>query len=231
MPGLGIKTTLFTDKHKGFRWISAPALLGLTIAPLAHRATTLISNIMKFKLIALLVMGMVGFASAQPVTMGIKGGLNFYSLAGTNEGSYDSKTSFHLGLLGHIHMSHDFALQPEFVFSSQGTEYGNNLELDLDYINVPLLFQYMFDNGFRLQAGPQLGFLVSAKGNGEDVIDNYKTVDFGLSFGASYVHPPSGFGVDARYNHGLTDINDSNGADSYNRGFQVGVFYLFHRRL
>jgi hypothetical protein len=186
---------------------------------------------MKFNLIAFIAIIMVGTASAQPMAVGIKGGLNFYTLSGTNESSFDSKTSFHLGLLGHIHMSDEFALQPELVYSAQGTEYGDNDKLNLDYLNVPLLFQYMFDNGFRLQAGPQLGFLVGAKADGDDVQDNFKTVDFGLSFGASYVNPASGFGVDARYNHGLTDINESNGADSYNRGFQVGVFYLFKRKI
>lgn len=186
---------------------------------------------MKFNLIIFMAIIMVSTASAQPMAVGIKGGLNFYNLSGTNEGSYDSRTSFHLGLLGHVHMSEEFALQPELMYSSQGTEYGNNQKLILDYINVPVLFQYMFDNGFRLQAGPQLGFLVGAKADGDDVMDNFKGVDFGLTFGASYLNPPSGFGVDFRYNHGLTDINESNGADSYNRGFQLGVFYMFHKKI
>jgi hypothetical protein len=54
------------------------------------------------------------------------------------------------------------ALQPEAVYSSQGAKYtvnGAEHTLSLNYINIPLQIQYMFDNGFRLQTGPQAGFL------------------------------------------------------------------------
>lgn len=186
---------------------------------------------MKLSLItALALIMMVGSAMAQSVNIGIKGGLNVFTLSGTNDGGYNSRTSFHLGLLGHIHIADHFALQPEIIYSSQGTKYSNNLDLTLNYVNVPLLFQYMFDNGFRLHAGPQLGLLVNAKADGQDVKDSFKGTDLGLTVGASYVHPPSGFGVDARYNHGLSNINENTNTDSYNRGFQVGVFYLFKHK-
>jgi hypothetical protein len=186
---------------------------------------------MKLRLITALALIMVaGTVSAQNVNIGIKGGLNMYTINGTNDAGYDTKTSFHIGLLGHIHMASQFALQPEIVFSSQGAKYGNDLSFDLNYVNIPLLFQYMFDNGFRLHAGPQLGLLVSAKADGVDVKDNMKGTDLGLTVGASYVHPPSGFGVDARYNHGLTNISNTNNVDAYNRGFQLGVFYLFKHK-
>jgi hypothetical protein len=92
----------------------------------------------------------------------------------------------------------------------------------------------MFDNGFRLEAGPQLGFLIGAKnevGDVEvDVKDNFKTVDFAVTAGASYVHVPSGFGVNARYNLGISKINENGANDMTNRGFQVGVFYLFQHK-
>jgi hypothetical protein len=179
---------------------------------------------------ALAVVMMAGTVHAQSVNIGIKGGLNLYTLNGTNDGGYDTKPSFNIGLLGHIHLASNFALQPELVFSSQGTKYGNDLKLDLNYVNVPLLFQYMFDNGFRLQAGPQVGLLVSAKADGTDVKDNFKSADIGLGIGASYVHPPSGFGVDFRYNHGLSSISKNETIDTYNRGFQLGVFYLFNHK-
>lgn len=189
---------------------------------------------MKFKLIVVIAALMIaGTAHAQHVNIGIKGGLNLYTISGDNDGDYSIKPSFHIGLLGHIHLADNFALQPELVFSAQGTKYesnGEDFNLNLNYINVPVLFQYMFDNGFRLQAGPQVGFLVSAEANDVDVKDNLQGVDFGLGLGASYVNPASGFGFDARYNHGLSNINENDGFDSYNRGFQLGVFYLFKHK-
>jgi hypothetical protein len=147
------------------------------------------------------------------------------------------KPGFNAGLLGHIHLAPQLALQPEIVYSAQGTKYtalNQEHKINLGYVNVPVLFQYMFDNGFRLEAGPQVGFLISANdkvGSAKlDVKDGYKTVDFGLGAGVGYVHTPSGFGVDARYNLGLSDISESSTNKLNNRGFQLGVFYLFNHK-
>lgn len=182
-----------------------------------------------------MAMMLTGTLSAQNVNIGVKGGLNVYNV--TNNSEFNSKPGMYLGLLGHIHLPNTtkWALQPEIMYSSQGARFGDsNNKLNLDYLNVPVLIQYMFDNGFRLQAGPQLGFLVNANTivgeNKMDVKDNYKNIDLGLSFGASYVHPPSGFGLDARYNLGLTDINARGTTEYRNNGFQLGVFYLFNHR-
>lgn len=174
---------------------------------------------------------------AQHTNIGIKGGVNAYSIKSDNNSSFDTKVSFHLGLIGHIHISDQFALQPELVYSVQGTKYsvaGQEVNLNLNYVNVPLLFQYMFDNGFRLQAGPQLGFLASAKSevnnNDTDVKDDFESIDLGIGLGASYVNPASNFGIDLRYNIGLSNINDGGNTNYYNRGLQAGVFYLFNHK-
>jgi len=178
---------------------------------------------------------LVGTLQAQHANLGVKAGLNTYTLKGDGMSNVDRKLGYHLGLIGHIHFSDQFALQPELVYSVQGAQYsvsGAELKLNLNYFNVPVLFQYMFDNGFRLQAGPQLGFLASAKSvfnNSEsNVKDDFEKIDLGLSVGASYVNPATNFGVDVRYNAGLNNINKSSNADIYNRGWQVGLFYLFN---
>ncbi|MCF8239700.1 MAG: PorT family protein [Saprospiraceae bacterium] len=173
-------------------------------------------------------------AQAQHINVGIKGGLNVYTIASDDHVAYNSRVGFNFGLLGHIHIDSRFAFQPEIQFSLQGTEYkigGVNRDLNLNYVNVPLIFQFMFDNGFRLQAGPQVGFLASAKqvvgNNDSDVKSDYKGADLGWIFGLSYVKPSTGFGIDIRYNHGLTNINTSDATNSYNRGMQLSLFYLF----
>lgn len=193
---------------------------------------------MKLLILTALSLILIGTeVTAQHTNIGIKGGLNAFTIKTDNDNSAETKLGYHLGLIGHIHISDQFALQPELVYSVQGAQYtvsGEEVNLNLNYLNVPLLFQYMFDNGFRLQAGPQLGFLVSAKteinDTDTDVKDNFEKMDIGLGLGASYVNPISNFGVDVRYNIGLTNINDNTGAESFNRGFQVGVFYLFKHK-
>ncbi len=171
------------------------------------------------------------------VNVGIKGGLNVYNIHTNSSSKYDPKAGFHLGLLGHIHLARQLAFQPELTYSLQGAQYttlGVDTRVRLGYINMPLLLQYMFNNGFRLQAGPQIGFLVNAKnktGSVESNIkDDMKKVDFAFGLGIGYVHPPSGIGIDARYNIGLSDISKTNSSKSTNMGFQLGVFFLFEHK-
>jgi hypothetical protein len=190
-----------------------------------------------YAMVAVAAILMTGTATAQHVNVGIKAGANFYNVNNDNGAEYDTKTGFHAGLLGHIHLAPQLALQPEVVYSTQGAKWTTSnvkTKLNLDYINVPVLLQYMFDNGFRLQAGPQVGFLVKGKAdiNGveTDVKDDLKSVDFGIGAGVGYVHPPSGFGVYVRYNLGLSNINENDGVKSHNRGLQAGVFYLFKHK-
>lgn len=183
------------------------------------------------------ILVMVGTASAQHVNFGVKGGLNLYNIENDNDTKYDAKTGFHMGMLLHIHVAQHFAVQPELLYSSQGAKYNTvlgDVNLKLEYANVPFMFQYMFDNGFRLEAGPQVGFLTNAKSElnefSVDVKDDIKKIDFAIGAGIGYIHPPTGFGVDARYNYGLSNINESGSVNSYNRGFQLGVLYQFQHK-
>jgi hypothetical protein len=192
-------------------------------------------KIMKIYLSFVFAMIMVaGAGIAQNMNLGVKAGLNLYNVSSDPDSESDSKVGFHIGLLSHFHLAEQVGLQVEAVYSAQGTKEtagGVEVKTNLNYINVPVLFQYMFNNGFRIQAGPQLGILISAnaEGNGVDldIKDDLETIELGLSFGVSYVHVPSGFGVDARYNLGLSDLTKSDLNKVTNNGLQIGVFYLF----
>ncbi|MEO6547162.1 MAG: porin family protein [Ferruginibacter sp.] len=191
-------------------------------------------------LAAILIGGTVSAQhSGQKVAIGIKGGVNLTTIHINNSTSYDPKVGWNAGLLAHVHLVPHLALQPELVYSAQGAKFSNTsttkTNINLGYINVPVLFQYMFDNGFRLEAGPQVGFLINAKtktgsATAVDVKDNFKSADVGLVGGVSYVHPPSGFGVDLRYNLGLSNINENAAVKAMNRGGQLGVFYLINHK-
>jgi len=196
---------------------------------------------MKFFIVLMAAVLITGVASAQNinapaghVSIGIKGGANLYNIHNDISGSNDPKLGFNLGILGHIHVATHFAVQPEVQFSAQGSKTTiANVETryNLNYINVPVLIQYMWDNGLRLQAGPQAGFLLSAKAKTDnatgDIKSQLKPLDFGVSFGAGYIHPATGLGIDARYNLGLTNINENEATKSTNRGFQLSLFYIF----
>jgi hypothetical protein len=74
--------------------------------------------------------------------------------------------SVYLGGLAQIHLNKYWAVQSELTYSCQGAKKstdGGEFTWRLNYINLPILLQYMFDNGIRMQTGPQLGILASAK--------------------------------------------------------------------
>jgi hypothetical protein len=187
---------------------------------------------MKRIIISAFLLLLIKGAFAQHVEYGIKGGVNFANLKDdAADNSADSKTGFHVGGLAHIHLTRAFAIQPEIVYSTQGAEYSTG-KLKLNYINVPVLAQYMFGNGFRIQTGPQLGILTTSEfksGHTETDVDNYRKVDFGWTLGASYL-TDMGIGIDGRYNFGLTDVTKSNTTDYQNRVWQVGLFYQFKHK-
>ncbi len=177
-----------------------------------------------------------GNAIRPHAAFGLKGGLNIADMHIENNSAPDAKPSFYLGGLAHIHLTKFFAVQPEIMFSGQG--FSQNIEntkyrYNFNYINLPALAQFMVGDGFRLETGPQLGILASAHqkvgGNSTDIKDNYKSADFSWVFGLGYI-TPSGFGVDARYNLGMSNINDASAAKVNNRVFAAGIFYQFNTK-
>jgi hypothetical protein len=191
-------------------------------------------NYMK-KIIISLFAGLLIFnsthAQQSTVEFGLKGGLNFANLNIESNHNSKTRTSLNAGLLAHFHLNHNWAVQPELVFSGQGSRYNSDRTDKLSYLNIPINVQYMFDNGFRLQTGPQIGFLLNAKSDvGDleiDIKDGLKSTDISWTFGVGYI-TPGGFGVDARYNLGLTDISETDYSVK-NSVFQLGIFYQFRK--
>lgn len=172
------------------------------------------------------------FAQAQNTQFGIKAGINLAGVEISNGNDYETKVGMHLGALAHIHITKEFAVQPELVYSMQGGQSGD-VKLQLGYLNVPVLVQYMVNYGFRLETGPQFGFLLSAEskvGDVEvDVDDDVSAIDISWAFGLGYIFP-SGIGIDTRFNVGLNNISDIDDFKAHNRVFQVGLFYQFAKK-
>ena len=181
-----------------------------------------------------LLIATTGAVTAQHVEYGVKGGLNLAKFSNENGTDYKMNPSVNLGVLAHIHINKSFAIQPELVYSGQGTKFNSentDFRYSLGYINIPVLFQLMTASGFRFETGPQLGMLVSAKaksgGDSHDIKQNFNSTDLAWAFGIGYISA-SKFGFDLRYNLGLTDITKSNTSDIKNSVVQAGVFYQFH---
>ena len=195
------------------------------------------------KLLIFTVIAIFGFSSinAQNVNFGAKAGVNFATITGDMVDSFDSRTAFHVGFVAEIVISETFSFQPELLYSAQGADYSEEGfeafegTVTLDYLNVPLMAKFYVGEGFSVEAGPQIGLLLSAKddyGDGEEDIKEYvKGTDFGVNLGLGY-KMESGLNFSARYNLGLSndlDVDDfeSEGAEYKNSVIQVSVGYFF----
>ncbi len=179
---------------------------------------------MKKIILAAIAVGAFGFANAQDMKFGVKGGINSASIAGATGTS--AKTTFHIGGLLEFKASDKFAIQPELVYSNQGCTYTGG-SIDLTYINIPVMAKYYVGETFNIQAGPQIGLLMSAKEGGADVKDGYNTTDFGLNLGAGY-DLNENMMLDLRYNMGMSALNKDTTYETYkNNVISVSFGYKF----
>lgn len=172
-----------------------------------------------FLSISLLVLG-VTTSNAQDLKFGAKIGANFSNLKGDGNNG-DNLTSFHVGALVEINVIENFSVQPELLYSSQGTEVANE-KLKLDYVSVPVLAKfYLISEKLSIEAGPQFSFLVN-----DDVKQQFeaKTFDFAAVGGLSY-NLTSFIFVQARYVAGLTDVSKE--ASVTNQVFQLSAGLRF----
>jgi hypothetical protein len=186
---------------------------------------------MKKKILIAVTFVISNITYAQHASFGLKAGPNFSNIWVEGDKGTEYKAGLHVGGLAHIHLSRRWALQPELIYSMQGGKQTiSNIDnkTNLNYINIPILAQLMFSNGFRLQAGPQIGFLVSAKnkyGSSETDLMDYKSTDFSFPVGLGYL-TKSGLGFDGRWVPGFSKIQKG-GVSTANNVFQLGLFYLF----
>ena len=170
---------------------------------------------------------------AQDVSFGARAGLNLSTL---QPELTDSRTSFHLGGVAEISLMDSFSIQPELLYSAHGAKDQNDIDdnetFKVDYLTLPVLAKYYIIDGLSLEAGPQLGFLLSSKqednGETDDLKDVTKSTDFGLALGVGY-KMENGLHFGLRYYLG-SDVNDidTDSEEFKNRVFQVSVGYFFN---
>jgi hypothetical protein len=190
------------------------------------------------KLVLLLLTGALLSTTHAQIKFGLKAGLNLSTVTGADVDGAKIKTDFNGGALVQIPVGEMFAVQPEVVYSGQGTKSsfdGDDFKINLGYLNVPVLFQYHHPSGFFAATGPQVGFLLSAQekagSDHADIKSSFKSVDFSWAFGVGYILKPVNVGIEARFNQGLSNISANSGQEgsgtAHNQVIQIGLIYLF----
>jgi len=173
---------------------------------------------MKKIILAAIAVMAFGLTNAQQTRFGIKGGLNLSTVVGGDVENAKTLVGFHVGGFAEIHVVEKFFIQPELLFSAQGAkaevDFGNDANVKLNYLNIPVLAKYyIVDKKFSVEAGPQLGVLLSAKVEDEDIKDFTRSVDLGFNIGAGYSFTDN-LSVGLRYTIGLSPLSDKDIDDS-----------------
>lgn len=183
-------------------------------------------------ILAILIMAfLTGPLNAQIIRKGIKVGLSFANLNGSDVEDTDTKTGLAAGAFIAYSFSDVFAIQPEILYMMKGTKmtetdpYVGKITATwkINYVEVPVLAKVMIPTEGNVKpnffAGLSLGILMSSKVKGEamgvsvelDVKDETKNIDFGMVFGAGidFELTKGTITFDARYTLGLTSIDDT----------------------
>lgn len=194
-----------------------------------------------FACLTFLFVGISSLSYAQEQRMGVKAGLNLSNLYVDDVDDENARIGFNGGLYGQIVSTPTFALQPELLFSTKGSEneydgiIDQNVKFNLNYLEVPVLAVFKLGNSAEIHAGAYGAYLLNANisyegdlGNGVEDLDrdHFNSADYGLAagFGLNFGELQIG----TRYNYGLQRIANSDTAedilgDSKN---SVGQIYL-----
>jgi hypothetical protein len=155
---------------------------------------------------------------------GIKGGVNYNDIVIENApflpiSLYRPNIGFHVGVFTHIRISNLY-FNPELLFIQRGcnsSEYlfgsikpGADTRINLNYIELPLMFTLFRFKLLSLEAGPNTSIKLSAKeisdNRKKDVSDRfYKPFDFGISGGIRAIIGQK-ISIAGRYYHGLGSV-------------------------
>lgn len=182
---------------------------------------------------------------------GVKGGINFADMLTSDKHQVDIRLAGNLGVFANMPYSDKLSFQPELLISLQGGKQHTFVETtDYEYISdekhtyllLPLMAQYRINDKLGIEAGPQLGFRLSARylnqiidqgvvihETEEDLVDQREFFDIGLNLGVRY-EIIENLSAGIRYNIGLKPLNVYRETVTLRHSvFQISVSYtLFH---
>ena len=150
------------------------------------------------------------------ITLQPKVGMNISNVTG-DVWNDDKKSNVGLvaGVEAEYGIAENFGLAFGVLYSMEGCKVkyagegtGN---VNLDYINIPILAQYYVVPGLAIKAGVQPAFNVRHKVGGDydmdlEDLDGYKTKSFNFSIPVGLSYEYQSFVLDARYNIGVTKL-------------------------
>jgi Outer membrane protein beta-barrel domain len=192
-------------------------------------------GIMKYTFTALLLLLGI-LTKAQTWHYGAKADINLSGISG-NGMSSSFVSGAQIGGFLEIDKDKKWGLQPELLFTQSNSKKGGDFlvyyntngnyyaedNIKLSYLNIPVLLRYNLTSFLTVLAGPQVGFLLydneSLRQDGQGAFKKYEVSgNAGLQFNISSV------ALSARYNVGLSNINDIDNRYKWtSRHLQLGI--------
>jgi hypothetical protein len=136
---------------------------------------------------------------------------------------HKARSSFNIGFYFQQPLSKKIAVQPELIYTLKGYtapifQFADTSQVKMSvlyqYLNLPVMILFDVSNKFRLEAGPELGYLMRASGYSSNAFSSEK-FDLGLAAGAMFKLSDR-LSLDLRYTHGMlkifkVEVKDING--------------------
>jgi len=191
----------------------------------------------KTVLVCAAVLFMATLVAATTFDFGVKAGGSFFKNDWSdNDGSEKTLTRATIGAFALANITPMIGIQAEINYLTTGIWWdddGLKVTEAYGYLHIPVLVRArLMTEGTVVPvvfAGPAVGILLSAKWDGDDEKDSFKSTDFGADLG---VGAEIGLGemkllVDLRYYLGLTDVYKSTEFSMKNRGFMLTAGLIF----
>ena len=180
-------------------------------------------------------------AQAKDLQFGLKGGVGFSEMSNSNLAK-SPRIGIQVGGVLIQQISDTFSMQYEALYSQKGLvgnqTLGNDkykVEVNFDYLEIPILAKFKMGNQWSLYGGGYAGLVLSKKvkvtvndsssRTETDIRDDMaNNLDYGFLLGAQ-VNITEKWQIDARYNLGLADIDKST-IDSKNSTISIAATYL-----
>lgn len=172
--------------------------------------------------------------NAQSLSIGPMIGANSSSISETDDG--ERLIGLSAGLFANYSVNEKIGLNIKALFSQMGiSDPDSGKSLRMNYVQVPLTGVYFFGqtgDKFRPKVflGPYVGFLMSAKFDGNDVKENFKSLDYGgqVGLGFNYIlKSRTWLNFDVGYTAGFAKVSDLGNTNSKNNAISVNVGVSF----
>ncbi len=167
------------------------------------------------KIILLILLSSLPFISnSQSIKGSVIAGLNSSQIDGDTFGGYN-QIGLQLGISGEFPVGDNLFIEQQFLFSQLGSRSGQNLFLfsqRLNYMSLPTLFKYYYQEKISFSAGPCVDLLLNARKNQNaiktDNSENFKRLNLAANIGVGYMLIEERLSVNAKFHYSILNISN-----------------------